>query len=104
MLFMVADSQVAKIASAEPAAAPQVNSGSNETEAVPPVPQDTPMEEPQRDVPPGNVTQGWQNDTNASQVDALREPRLVENEKQVQYETAYGNFFLPKDRPIYASV
>ena len=105
MIFVVADSNVVKAASADPLAAFQdVANATNETPSPPPKQPPIPSGAPQREVEPGTITQGWSNDSPVSLVADRSEPRLIETGSQLIYETSYGNFFLSNDSPYFVGV
>lgn len=103
MLLVVADSAVVRAASTDPTVAPH---GTTDSGLAPPpvISPPTPPDEPQRPVEPGTVTQGWENASLVSSIADHSEPRLVQNENELRYETSYGNFFLSKDSPYFVGV
>src|SRR6266508_371158 len=103
MLVMVADSNIVRAMSEDPAPPPGINDAGNDT-APPPV--ETPVpppDAPQRDVEPGTITQGRADDI-VSHIEDHSSPKLVESDSQLEYRTAYGVFFLSKDAPYFIGV
>ena len=106
MLFMVAASNIAKAASADPFVASQgVANATNETPPPPSVQPPIPPDPPQRNVEPGTITQGWDNSTfSPTPISEHREPTMKDSENQTLVETTYGNFALNKNSPYFVRV
>src|SRR6266581_418921 len=104
MLVMVADSNIVKAASEDPPL-PDGTDGDNETAPPPEVYPAPPMEDPQRPVEPGTVTQGW--DDSRFAPTPFLEPAdvsLKTSETEVRYDTAYGDFVLNRSSPYFIQV